>query len=315
MSLFRRIRRYFQAQPHSQLAMSDRVGIGGEQYAAQFLAPLLVVSRVANPVLPHPNKPNLFLESDFLLYAAGTLFCLEIKNYRGIICPANGDPGQIVQQKIGRYGEEIPAKLHQNPLRQAKSFVFHLKRYLATHVDPRFNNLFIVAVAAFVRNGDTDISPIWNFSEGIIYVDELPAFFHSKRNPKYAANPSKWVLNGMQWVPRPDVIVTLAGDELRGFLTHSHLTFRAMNAQPVMIPFAEISQVRLSRSGNFSDFDDVAILFRNSLEMRYFSIEGTIRLRTLHGQIVSKHLHNIASIVPGRALIVPASRKEHMSSK
>jgi len=301
MSLFRRIKRYLQAEPYSQLAMADRLGIGGEQYSAQFLTPPLVVSYIANPVLPHPKNANLFLESDFFLYAAGTLFCVEIKNYRGIIYAADGNPGQIVQQKIGRYGEEIPARMHQNPLRQAKSFIFHLKRYLATQVDPRFNSVFIVAVAAFVRNGDTDISPIWNSSEGIIYVDELPAFFHSKRHPKYTEKPSTWVLNGMQWVPRPDVIVTLAGDELRGFLTHTHLTFKVQDGQPVSVPFAEISQLRLSRSGRFSDCDKVRIVFRNGQEVGYSSIEGTIHLRTLHGQIVSKHLRNLISIVPGKS--------------
>lgn len=301
MSLFRRIKRYLQAEPHSQLAMVDRVGIGGEQYAAQFLTPPLVVSCIANPVLPHPNDSNLFLESDFFLYAAGTLFCVEIKNYRGIIYADNNDPGQIVQQKIGRYGEEIPARLHQNPLRQAKSFLFHLKRYLAMQVDPRFNNRFIIAVAAFVRNGDTDISQIWNSSEGIIYVDELPAFFHSKRNPRYAEKPAPWVLNGMQWVPRPDVIVTLSGDKFRGFLTHSHLTFKAKDRQPVMVPFSEILQVHFGRQGSFSDYDEVTILYQNGQEIHYSSIEGTIQLRTLHGQVVSKHLCNLVSIVPGKS--------------
>jgi hypothetical protein len=67
-----------------------------------------VVSRVANPVLLHPDGIH-FLESDFLLYAAGTLFCLEIKNYKGTIYYADDNQAQIVQQKIGRYGEEIPA--------------------------------------------------------------------------------------------------------------------------------------------------------------------------------------------------------------
>jgi hypothetical protein len=82
---------------------------------------------VANPVLPHPINCQKYLETDLVVYAAGNLFCVEVKNYRGVISHALGEPGQIVQQKIGRYGEAIPAKLHQNPLRQAKGFVFHLK--------------------------------------------------------------------------------------------------------------------------------------------------------------------------------------------
>jgi hypothetical protein len=297
MSLIRRFKRYFQAEHVPQLAMIDRAGIGGEQYADQFLEPPLVVSRIANPVLLHPDGLHFF-ESDFLVYAAGTLFCLEIKNYKGTIYYANDDGAQIVQQKIGRYGEEIPAKWHRNPLRQAKSFVFHLKRYLATHVDKRFAGLYIVPVAAFVRNGDTDIGPIWNGDEGIVYVDELPSFFQAKYNPKFAERPSRWIIDGLEKVPRPDVMVTTADDVLRGFFIHTHLAFNRSDGQPMAVPFSEISQVRLSRFG-FSDSDTLLIVFRNGQQVSYVSIDGMVRLRNLHGNIISKHLRNIVSIVPG----------------
>ena len=55
---------------------------------------------VANPVLPHPINCQKYLETDLVVYAAGNLFCVEVKNYRGVISHAS-DPGQIVQQKIG----------------------------------------------------------------------------------------------------------------------------------------------------------------------------------------------------------------------
>src|SRR5215469_5475684 len=220
MSLLKRFIRYFHTNRASELEMRDLVGIAGEQYASQFLDPAAVVAYVTNPVLSHPNNGQKYLETDLLVYAAGNVFCVEVKNYRGVISHVLGDPGQIVQQKIGRYGEAIPAKLHQNPLRQAKGFVFNLKTYLATRVDPRFKNLFIVAVAAFVRNSDTDIAPIRNFKEGLIYVDELPQFFQSNGNPRFAERPSRWILEGLNRVPRPDVIETVAGDQLRGFLIH-----------------------------------------------------------------------------------------------
>ena len=83
-------------------------------------------------------------------------------------------------------------------------------------------------MAAFVRNADTDIRPIWNCisTEGIIYVDELPEFFRANGNPRFAERPSRWIVEGLNRVPRPDVIETVAGDQLREFLMHSdlHLT-------------------------------------------------------------------------------------------
>jgi hypothetical protein len=306
MSLLRRIKRYFTTQHRRELATVDRIGIGGEQYAGQFLTPPLVVGLIANPVLPHPSRPHLFLESDFLVYAAGTLFCLEIKNYKGIISYANREQTEIAQQKIGRYGEDIPAKFHQNPLRQAKGFLFHLKRYLEAKVDPRFGGLYIVPAAAFVRNGDTDISAIWNPAAGILYVDELPAFIEANANRRFAARPSRWIIDGLQRVPRPDVIVTLAGDPLRGFLTHTHLALKIAEGQPVMIPFSEILEVRLSRSGRFSDCDTVLVILRNGKQESYTSLGGAIQFRTLHGMVTTRHLHNLISIFPGHPITVRA---------
>ena len=86
MSLVKRFIRLLQASSVRELQMRDLVGIVGEQYAAQFLDPTVVTAYVANPVLPHPNNGQKYLETDLLVYAAGTLFCVEVKNYRGIRC-------------------------------------------------------------------------------------------------------------------------------------------------------------------------------------------------------------------------------------
>jgi hypothetical protein len=300
MSILRRIKRYVRAQRIPELSTMDRVGMGGEQYADQFLVHPLVLSRIANPVLPHPSVPNLFLESDFLVYAAGTLFCLEIKNYKGIIYYPNADKAQIVQQKIGRYGENIPAKWHRNPLHQVTGFIFRLKQYLGAHVDPRFAGLYIVPVVAFVRNDDTDISSIWNLSEGMLYVDEISTFFYEKRNPKFLSRPSQWVLNGLQKVPRPDILITATGDVLHGFISHSHLSFKENNGRRTMeIPFAQISEVCLNRKGTFSDSDQVVIALRNGQQLHHTAVEGKVRFRTLHGDLSVRYFHNLASITPG----------------
>jgi hypothetical protein len=125
MSLVKRFIRYLQTNRASELQMRDLVGIAGEQYAAKFLDPTAVASYVANPVLPHPNNGQKYLETDLLVYAAGTLFCVEIKNYRGVISHASAsDPGQIVQQKIGRYGEAISRKAPSESHPPGEGFCF-----------------------------------------------------------------------------------------------------------------------------------------------------------------------------------------------
>ena len=93
MSLVKRFIRLFQANSVRELQMRDLIGIVGEQYAAQFLDPTVVAGYVANPVLPHPNNGQKYLETDLLVYAAGTLFCVEIKNYRGVISHASCTAG------------------------------------------------------------------------------------------------------------------------------------------------------------------------------------------------------------------------------
>jgi hypothetical protein len=78
MSLVKRFIR-FQTNHASELEMRDLVGIAGQQYASQFLDRTVVAAYVANPVLPHPNNRQKYLETDLLLYAAGTrwLRCFE----------------------------------------------------------------------------------------------------------------------------------------------------------------------------------------------------------------------------------------------
>ena len=137
-------------------------------------------------------------------------------------------------------------------------------------------------------------------------MDELQAFIEANANRRFAARPSRWIIDGLQRVPRPDVIVTVAGDPLRGFLTHTHLALKIAEGQPVMIPFSQILEVRLSRAGRFSDHETVLVVLRNGKEESYTSIGGTIQFRTLHGMVTTRHLHNLISIFPGHPITIRA---------
>jgi len=84
MSLFQRITRAFHTLSTIELDQQSRFGALGEFYAEQVLDDGQAIC-INNPIVPHPTKPDLFLESDFLIYTQGSLFCVEIKNYKGRI--------------------------------------------------------------------------------------------------------------------------------------------------------------------------------------------------------------------------------------
>jgi len=84
MSIAQRLTRAFQTLSTIELDEQSRFGALGEFYAVQVLDDGQAIC-INNPIVPHPTKPGLFLESDFLIYTRGSLFCVEIKNYKGRI--------------------------------------------------------------------------------------------------------------------------------------------------------------------------------------------------------------------------------------
>src|SRR6266702_3565084 len=134
MSLFQRITRAFHTLSTIELDEQSRFGALGELSAEQILDDGQAIC-INNPIVPHPTKPGLSLESDFLIYTQGNLFCVEIKHYKGRLyypprervgqgSPLKGplarpplqgfDDSIIIQEKLGNYGEGIFLKEHRN---------------------------------------------------------------------------------------------------------------------------------------------------------------------------------------------------------
>ena len=90
MSMSPRLTRAFQALSTVELDEKSRFGALGEFHMQQVLDDEQLLY-VFNPIVPIPGKPGRFNESDFLIYAYGSLFCVEIKNWRGSVYypPAN----------------------------------------------------------------------------------------------------------------------------------------------------------------------------------------------------------------------------------
>ncbi len=79
-------------------------------------------------------------------------------------------------------------------------------------------------VGAFTHEGD--ITAIHSLDERLVYVDELPTFFLSRRNERFADRPSGWIMNGLESLPRLDVVRTKTGHLFRGFLEGPSLEYR-----------------------------------------------------------------------------------------
>jgi hypothetical protein len=113
----------------------------------------------------------------FWVYTQGNLFCIKIKRWKGCISydVATGQQEKhapdLLQEKRGAYEERFPPQTHTNPLKKTKTFIWHLKRSLAEHVNPRFEKLFIFPVVAFLDEADS--STIHSLQEGMIVVSEL----------------------------------------------------------------------------------------------------------------------------------------------
>src|SRR5437016_6191911 len=85
MTLFSRISGMFDSFHTIQLEEKDRYGAGGE-YEVELLIRHNQWPCIRNPLAPHPAKPGVFLESDFLVYANGGLFASRSRGWSAAWC-------------------------------------------------------------------------------------------------------------------------------------------------------------------------------------------------------------------------------------
>lgn len=310
MSLWRRLQRALDTVPSIALDEGSRFGADGEQDAERLLAGT-GGGMLRNPVLPHPRKAGAFLESDFLLYAQGCLFVIEIKSLRGRIAfaPADGvggpDRTRIIQAKPGNYGEGIFYKEYPNPLAKTRSFIHHLRGHLG-HVDPRFRGLPMVPVVGF--SAQSDISDIHSFEEGMLYVSEIPSFVAARGNARPGAPPPGWVVDGLARVPTWDRVQTTRGEWINGVLVDQAFVFQEPDSGPCGVPYAEIVEVDLTRRGWLSDWDDLVVVRTGGRVQHGRCAGGEVRLERF-GELQHHRLRNIRCIVPSLARLTAAAHE------
>jgi len=302
MSLIQRVTRAFQTLSTIELDEQARFGALGELYAERLLDDEQGMC-LTNPIIPHPSKPGLFLESDVLLFTQGNLFCIEIKTYRGRISypylPGIGfDDSRILQEKMGNYGEALFTKEHGNPLKKTKYFLHHLKAYLSK-IDPRCRKLYIYPVVGF--SDLADISAIYDFEAGMISTAHLPAFFESHRDPTRPTQPPPWLRQVFSQIPTWDRVLTTRGEWINGVLLDRELVFQGTDRRVYRLPYAHLDRISLQRAGLFSAYDQLTVTDLGGHTATFQSVKGELHLRRFDNDSQTHQLRNVSHIVPGVA--------------
>lgn len=306
MALWDRLFRLLSNFGQQQLDPRILAGVQGEEYATEIIRSTNPHCHVPNAIAPSVHPGGWVCETDHIVLSEGTIFVVEVKNYKGRLLWADDKRSNLLQIKSGRYGESIAPKRLKNPAHQARGFVHPAKQYLARACDRRFEHLRIEAVGAFTRNGD--ISAIHSFEDGLVYVDELPALFSMRRNERFANRPSEWIVTGLEALPRLDVVRTAEGHHFRGFLQGSHLQYRGPEQQEYGWEWRQIEWIYLERSGVFSSHDKVILQLRSGRRVESQAVQGIVRVLDLEGQLSEHKLSNLAFIAPSpsRDLLRPA---------
>lgn len=150
-------------------------------------------------------------------------------------------------------------------------------------------------VGAFTRNAD--ITAIRSVDDGLV-VDELPAFFQIRRNERFANRPSAWIVEGLEALPRLDVVRTKGGHLFRGFLEHSSLEYRRPDKTLQTWQWQDLEWVHLDSSRLFSSHDKLAIQLRSGQHVDSSAVQGVVCIRDLEGNRIEHALSNLAFIAP-----------------
>lgn len=217
MALWDRVSRMISTFSQERLDERVLVGVEGEEHATEIIASANPQCHIPNAIVPSLHPGGRVHETDHVVLIGGTVFIVEVKNYKGRVVWENSTHIGLLQVKTGRHGESTEPKKAKNPVLQAQGYIFSAKEYLARVCDPRFARLRMEPVGAFTRNAD--ITAIRSVDDGLVYMDELPAFFRIRRNERLANRPSAWIVEGleahpvsMSCVPKAD---TFFGDSWR----------------------------------------------------------------------------------------------------
>lgn len=297
MSLLARIGRALQSPRHVAVDGAKAYGAAGETMARHVLDGTDYYA-CYNPIVPHPEKAGKFLETDAIVYGEGSLFCVEAKRYRGALEWSYRSDGsrRLLKYKAGNYGEGVFERSFPDPLAKTKFYISILKRYLA-RVDDRFGRLYFHPVVAFVGEKG-EISGVRCFDEGYIGLEELAGFIQSRRNDRFAARRSRWIVEGLENLPGWDVVTCSDGERHYGTLAGEGIALDEPSGGKRTMRYSEMQSLDVSPGGRLSAADDVEVLTGDGRAVELRSSFAGVRLDAFE-TMQSHRLRDVSRIEVG----------------
>ncbi len=208
-------------------------GFGAEKVLQNLLNEKKYIS-FFNRILKSPFNKHHFLEIDAIVYYKNTIFCIEIKNYKGTIYYAANfkddtfesyKDNKIIQLKTDRHLRQTYKEL-PNPLNKTKFFTKQLKEYLI-RLDKRFSTVKFQSIVVWV-DSSTNIENIHSFEDGVIYLSQLCDFIEQK---SASGENDNVIVEILENLPTFDKIITTYNHTIQGILMDNTIVIKESNTQ------------------------------------------------------------------------------------
>jgi hypothetical protein len=209
------------------------------------------------------------------------------------------DYSKMVQLKMGQRGEGPVPREMPNPVLKTQRYIEDLKRYLY-RVDARLLSLPIYPVLAFSEKAD--ISAIYQFDAGIMYISQLQHFFEKYGRPEFSRSPALWIQQSLRRLPTWDLILTSGNKWFNGILTDREFRFQATDGRWHALPYAQISSIEIRREIAFSSaYECVCVTYVNGAQQSSPCIGGQIHLKRFKGEQQVHNISNVSKLIVGIA--------------
>src|SRR5258708_12252946 len=154
----------------------------------------------------------------------------------------------------------VTIKMH-NPIHKTQRYIEDLKPYLY-RIDARLEVLPIYPVLAFSEKAD--ISAIYNFDAGIMYISQLRSFFEKYGHPAFSRSPAPWIQQALRRLPTWDLILTSRNEWFNGILADRDFCFQAPDGPQNALPYAQISSIGVYSQAPYSPHHQTSITYATS---------------------------------------------------
>ncbi|OSS42147.1 hypothetical protein DESAMIL20_1700 [Desulfurella amilsii] len=256
-----------------------------------------------NRILKSPYNKHRFLEIDAIIYHNNTIFCVEMKNYKGTIYYAANfqndtfdsyKTNTIIQLKTDKHLNQT-FKALPNPLDKTKFFTKQLRKYLL-RFDNRFSTIKFKSVVVFL-DSSTNIDGIQSFEEGLIYFSQLEDFLEQQSQN---GTNNAWVLDYLEKLPTFDKIITVNNQTIQGILKEIIIHCQKPNTE------LDLKKIRaIDIKHKFTSCKAQIMLQYNDLTTCEFVCDKLTVILDKFGTLQKHRLSNINKIIVGTHSLRP----------